>query len=218
MSNNYTKDDIKHWKYIWNDILSDVDFRNWITNKNLSYYQIYKNGKVIDLSNPNSNKKIGTLYMQFPGNLAHYMTFKETKKNVILFDSSYPNGTYSGCFPDFSYTVVNFFKKEIIFNKDFDTPQNHKNDSFCQTWSLCYLLNTKKSKELLKSSKKDSINSLYKICKYIIGMPVFEEICTQQESWINKNLKENKAPKKWDSKYFLNYSKKMTKEMFDQLF
>lgn len=215
----YVTQDIITWKYIWNDILSDVDFRNWIVNKNLRFFHIFKNNTIKEISSTSNNKENkGTFYMQFPGNHAHFVAYKNLKSKLVLFDPSYENGTYSGCLPDFLHTIQKKFNKTIHFDDKFETPQRHKNDSFCQTWTLCYLLDNKTSKSLLNHSIINSIDALYMICKYIISLPVFEEICTEQSEWINKNLRKNKAPKKWDSKYLLSYSRHFDREMFEYLF
>jgi hypothetical protein len=94
-------------------------------------------------------------------------------------------------------------------------------DSFCQTWSLSYLLGKKTHNIMMEASTKNKseIEVLYKLCKYIIGLPVFEEICTQQESWIKREFKNNKAPKKWTPEYFLKFSReRMNLESFHYLF
>ena len=63
------------------------------------------------------------------------------------------------------------------------------------------------------------IEILYKLCKTIINLPLFEEICREQSTWINHAFKENKAPKKWTAEYFLNFSRNvMDLESFNPLF
>lgn len=217
---NYPDIDVIHWKYIWNDVISDVDFRNWFVG-NKGYYQLFKNLRVDDLSSKETllaNKNEGTFYMQFAGNFGHFVAYKKQKSRIVIFDSSHGTGTFSGCLPDFVETIINKFKLPIFYDTKFGTPQNKTDDSFCQTWSLCYLSKNKDLHKYLKNSKKDPILSLFNICKFFINTTIFEEICNQQEQWINKNLKKNKAPKKWDSQYFLKYSKDMNIDMFRLLF
>ena len=220
-SETYPKQDIIHWKYIWNDIISDVDFRNWIINKNTGFYQIFKNDKITDLSSQDTSKKDklkGTFYMQFQGGHAHYVAYKILKSKIVIFDPSYPDGTFSGCLPDYIDTIQNYFDLPVEFDDQFGTPQTNKNDSFCQTWTICYLMNNKKLNKLLESSNDNPTESLYKICKHIISLSIFKEICNEQSNWINKNLKINKAPKKWNADYLLEYSELFDEEMFDYLF
>lgn len=218
---NYPNSDIIHWKYIWNDVISDVDFRNWFVG-NKGFYRLFKTkDRVDDLSSTQTltkNKNEGTFYMQFAGNFGHFVAYKKQKSRIVIFDSSHKTGTFSGCLPDFVETIINKFKLPIFYDTKFGIPQNKKDDSFCQTWSLCYLSKNKVLKKYLENSKKDPVLSLFNICKFLINTSTFEEICTQQEEWINENLKKNKAPKKWNSRYFLKYSRDMNLEMFRLLF
>jgi len=65
----------------------------------------------------------------------------------------------------------------------------------------------------------NKVEILYKICKYIIKKPIFEEICKSQSKWIEKAFKENKAPKKWTAEYFLHFSRNvMDLQSFKYLF
>ena len=214
------KSDIITWKYIWNDILSDPDFRNWIVDENLGYYQIFKNKNINNDSEDKSEHDVGTIYMKF-GKLGHYIAYKLKKNNkMTIFDSSYPDGTYGDCLDEDYIDSIryNFDNCSIVFDETYGTPQRLDDDSFCQTWSLAYLSNYKKLKSFLKDSKNDPINSLFNICKFIINLPIFEEICIEQKNWIEKNLKINKASKKWTSEYLLEYSRNFDYDDFEKLF
>ena len=79
-------------------------------------------------------------------------------------------------------------------------------------------MNSKKLNKLLENSNDNPVETLYKICKHIILLPVFKEICNEQSEWINKNLKINRASKKWNADYLLEYSDNFDEEMFDYLF
>jgi hypothetical protein len=217
---NYPKNDIITWKQIWNDIISDIDFRNWFVGNN-GFYHLYKNNRVDDLSKDTTpaQKNRGTLYMQFPGNYAHFVAYKKQKNQITIFDPSYLSGTYAGCLPDFVDTILNKFKLPIHYEIVFGTPQYHKNDSFCQTWSLAYLSKSPKLHKYLKDALNDSVLALFNICKFFINTKIFQkEICVDQAAFINKNIRKNKAPKKWNAEYFLNYSNDMDFEMFSHLF
>jgi hypothetical protein len=67
--------DMTHWKYMWNDILSDPDFRYWFTGKTGGgYYQLFKDGKIKNETPKGASTKKGTFYMKF-GNLGHYVAY-----------------------------------------------------------------------------------------------------------------------------------------------
>jgi len=218
-----TETDMTHWKYMWNDILSDPDFRSWfVGEKSSGYFQLYKNKKV---ENETPSKKLinkGTFYMKF-GKLGHYVAYEIKNKNIYIFDSSHSTGsqkgTYADCLPDFIDTIHDKFSPNIHFIEKFGTPQTLKGDSFCQTWSLAYLLGSYTQKIMKQLTDTNKVKILYKICKYIIKKPIFEEICLTQSEWIEKAFKENKAPKKWTAEYFLLFSKKiMDLKSFNYLF
>lgn len=219
-SKSYSKSDIITWKYIWNDILSDPDFRNWILDDNIGYYQIFKNKNIKNDSEDKSEHDIGTIYMKF-GKLGHYIAFKLKNNNkMTIFDSSYPDGTYGDCLDEDYIDSIrhNFNNCSISFDETYGTPQRLDDDSFCQTWSLAYLSKSKKLKSFLKDSKNDPIYSLFNICKFIINLPIFKEICIEQQNWIEKNLKINKASKKWTSDFLLEFSRNFDYDDFKKLF
>ena len=218
--NKYPKSDIFHWKYIWNDILSDPEFRNWLVGENMGYYQIFKNNKIKDESDINStenDKMKGTFYLKF-GKLGHYVAYEMQISSIKIFDSSHKIGIYSGCLPDFINSIEYNFGLPVEYELQYNTPQCHKDDSFCQTYSLSYLSNDISLHANLQNAMFDPISSLFNICKIFINNPVFEEICIEQETWINKNLSINKAPSKWNAQYLLDYSKNMDINMFSELF
>jgi len=223
--------DMTHWKYMWNDILSDPDFREWfLGSDSYGYYQLFKLDKT---ANPSSvdkqkkgiepqvdpSKKKGTFYMKF-GTLGHYVAYEIKKDTISLFDSSHgEHGRYADCLPPFIGTIEKYFNKEIQFVEKFGTLQVLPGDSFCQTWSLSYLLGKPTQTIMMKAPTLGEIEVLYKLCKYIIALPVFEEICTQQEAWIKREFKRNKAPKKWTPEYFFMFSRqRMNLESFHYLF
>jgi len=205
--------DMTHWKYMWNDILSDPDFRCWLTGKKAcGYYQLKKSNKIKNETPKHETSNKGTFYMKF-GKLGHYVAYEIKKDSINIFDPSHSTGNesgiYSGCLPDFIKTIQNKFSPNIKFIEDFGTPQILKGDSFCQTWSLAYLLG-KPFQDIMKQIKKDNrIEILYTICKKIIKLKIFEEICLSQSKWIVKAFKQNKAPKKWTPEYFFEFSRKV---------
>jgi hypothetical protein len=223
------KSDIIHWKNMWNDVISDPDFRAFFLRyKNSGYYQIYKTTDPKDDTPDDvvdTQKKGGTLYMKF-GSLGHYVAYKDKipkKKTFIIFDSSFNSpgrvGTYSGCLPDFTKNI-NKYLGEFVYDERFLTPQRLKDDTFCQTWSLAYLYgdNAEKFLESSTGTDEDNKKALYNICLTFINDPVFKEICTDQAEWINKNFKINKAPKNKDADWFYNYSISLDYNTFKNLF
>jgi hypothetical protein len=211
-----SESDMTHWKYMWNDILSDPDFRCWFTNKKAcGYYQLKKNKKIEDETPKNALKNKGTFYMKFD-QLGHYVAYEIKKDSINIFDSSHSTGNefgiYSDCLPDFIETIKKNFSPNIKFIEKFGTPQILKGDSFCQTWSLAYLLGKPTQDIMSKINKDNRIEILYKLCKKIISSKVFEEICLTQQDWIIKAFKKNKnpkTPKKWTPEYFFEFSRKI---------
>jgi hypothetical protein len=215
--------DMTNWKYMWNDILSDPDFRCWITGKTAGgYYQLFKNTKIENDTPKGCSTKKGTFYMKF-GKLGHYVAYEMKAKEILIFDSSHStgneNGIYSECLLGFTKTIKSKFSPNIKFVEDFGTPQILKGDSFCQTWSLAYLLGSPTKKIIKEITVTNRIEILYKLCKKIIDSRVFKEICETQQEWIEKAFTENKSPKKWTAKYFLHFSRDvMNLESFKYLF
>jgi hypothetical protein len=215
--------DMTHWKYMWNDILSDPDFRYWFTGKTGGgYYQLFKDGKIKNETPKGASTKKGTFYMKF-GNLGHYVAYEKKEKGILIFDSSHSlgneSGRYSGCLPGFIDTIEENFSPNIKFEEKFGTPQTLKGDSFCQTWSLAYLMGASTQKIMKEITPNNKIDILYKLCKKIINSPVFKNIFLTQDKWIKKAFKENKAPKKWTPEFFFNFSRNvMDFESFHYLF
>ena len=145
------------------------------------------------------------------GKLGHYVAYELKNDAIYIFDSSHSTGNesglYSDCLPDFMETIKEHFSQDIRFVEKYGTPQVVAGDSFCQTWSLAYLLGKPTQSIMSKLTPDNRIEILYKLCTKIISMPVFEEICLEQQPWIIKNFKENKAPQKWTPDFFLNFSR-----------
>ena len=203
--------DMTNWKYMWNDILADPDFRYWFIGKSGGgYYQLFKDGKIKNDTPKGASTKKGTFFMKF-GNSGHYVAYEKKVKNILIFDSSHSlgdeHGRYSGCLPDFIGTIEKNFSPNIKFVEKFGTPQTLKGDSFCQTWSLAYLMGASTQKIMKEITPNNKIEILYKLCKKIINSPVFEEICLTQEGWIKNAFKLNDAPKKWTPEFFFYFSR-----------
>jgi hypothetical protein len=227
--------DMTHWKYMWNDIISDPDFREWfLESDEYGYYQLFRLGKPnkSSVSKPKKEidpkedplKKKGTFYLKFDG-LGHYVAFENKKDAIYIFDSSHgENGRYADCLPPFIETIKKYFNPNIEFVEKFGTLQVLPGDSFCQTWSLSYLLGTKTQKIMMQATKqeKSQIEVLFELCKYIINLPVFQEICDKQAEWMKKAFAKNRnpqTPKKWTPAYFFNFSReRMDLESFHYLF
>lgn len=204
--------DLTHWKNMWNDIISDPDFRFWILGKKDGggYFDLKKNKKVKNMTPDGASINKGTFYMKF-GRLGHYVAYEIKKDAIYIFDSSHStgeeHGKYSDCLPPFMNTIMHNFSPNVKFIETFGTPQTLPGDSFCQTWSLCYLMGKPTHKIMEKITLNNKIEILYKLCKHIIKSPIFEEFCKDQPDWIKKNFKINKASEKWNSEYFFNFSR-----------
>jgi hypothetical protein len=215
--------DMTHWKKMWNDILSDPDFRKYILKSDkYGDYQLFKlNTKQEITPKVDPSKKKGTFYLKFDG-LGHYVAYEVKKDAIYIFDSSHgEHGRYADCLPPYIETIQKYFNENVKFVEKFGTLQVLPGDSFCQTWSLSYLLGTKTQNIMMKVSaeNKSEIEVLYELCKYIINLPVFKEICQGETKWIAREFKRNKAPKKWTPEYFLNFSReRMDLESFHYLF
>lgn len=207
-----TEADVTHWKNMWSDILGDPDFRFWLLGKpeGAGYFDLRKKLTVKNMTPEGGSINKGTFFMKFD-NLGHYVAYEIKNNKIYIFDSSHStgdeSGKYSDCLPPFIDTIKKNFSPNVEFIEKFGTPQTLDGDSFCQTWSFAYLMGTPTHKFMKKMNRKNKIETLYKICKYIIKLPVFEEICNDQQEWIKKNFKVNKAPKKWDAEYFLHFSR-----------
>lgn len=219
--------EIKTWKYMWNDILSDPEFRNdyLLRGRSFGDYRLQKNGSIIYNLKKKARINKGTFYLKF-GDLAHYVAYNIIGKDIIIFDSSNPGGTYSDCLNDFIDIIENikikpFKGKKIKFETKYNTPQTHPNDSFCQTYSLGYLSDNIKIHDLMKTANSVvSRKELFLICKEFINMVEFEEICVDSQ-WFTDSMNFNKRKYKtqiWTPKQFLDFSRALTLDEFEKLF
>jgi hypothetical protein len=215
--------DMTHWKKMWNDIISDPDFRKYILKSDkYGDYQLFKLDTKQEITpKVDPSKKKGTFYLKFDG-LGHYVAFENKKDAIYIFDSSHgEHGRYADCLPPYIETIQKYFNENFKFVEKFGTLQVLPGDSFCQTWSLSYLLGTKTQNIMMKASaeNKSEIEVLFELCKYIINLPIFKEICDHETKWITREFKRNKAPKKWTPEYFLHFSReRMDLESFHFLF
>lgn len=220
--------DMINWKKMWNDILSDPDFRYWFIGKSGGYYQLFADGTIQNDTPKRASPKKGTFYMQF-GKEAHFVAYEKKAKSILIFDPSHSigneQGSYAPCLSSFEGSIRENFSPTINFVQKFGTPQTLEADTFCQTWSLSYLMgSTQKIMNKLKPENKplnepiNKIEIIFELCKKIIGSDVFKEICSQQEKWITTAFELNKSPMKWTPKFFLEFSRNMTFDMFKLIF
>lgn len=173
------------WKYLFCDILNDPGFRRRLTGlSNLGFMECDakygpKRCRWIDTKVKDRFPVRGTIYMYFTGDAGHYVSYRVQGKEVIVFDPSYPGGTFSGSIDTYWKAIHAKFKEygfELVRDGSYlpNAQQTWEGDSFCQTWSLAYF--TKLRKYLHVKSESQSMEMLTNIISDLVRSAAFRDI------------------------------------------
>lgn len=127
------------FKYLFCDILNDPDYRARLSGlRDLAFVEFLPRRQVWVRGSASARR--GTIYVKF-GDEAHYVGYRRDGDDaLVIYDSSYPDGTFSGSFDGIMDIVKRTF---AVTSVTFDTSygiavQRGRGDTFCQTWSLAY--------------------------------------------------------------------------------
>lgn len=127
------------FKYLFCDVLNDPDYRARLSGlRDLAFVEFLPRRQVWARGSVQSRR--GTIYVKF-GDEAHYVAYRrESDDSLLIYDSSHPNGTFSGSFDGMMDLVKRVFAvTNVEFDDSYgDAVQRGPGDTFCQTWSLAY--------------------------------------------------------------------------------
>lgn len=194
------------WKYTWNDLLSDTEFRKYMVAPKRSSVIDVINGKV---HMPNILHNQGTIYID-DVKLGHFLSYEIIGENFIIHDPADVN-TFEGYLNN---TVLKKLKEKLKNYKVESSnvkPQKCNWDTFCQTWSLAKLMGF----ELDHVTKNTSRRELFKIIKEIAASKDFEEYVKFNKAWIENSIKSHGKSKDFKTAQdFINYSRRLSFKKF----
>ena len=121
-----------HWKTIYDQIVSDKDFRR-------DFLKDEQHGDVTikALSRPLKNYPVkGTICIKAAGGEDHFLSYKKVDANTLnIFDPTPAGGPYGDLYPKSEKHIKRVFGVSKIL-KHRKHPQICPGDTFCQTWSL----------------------------------------------------------------------------------
>ena len=171
---------------MWDFIVNDKTFRKRFT----------KCGEY------SSNSSGGTLYIH--GEEGHFVAYEVRDRTLYIFDSAAPSSPYA------SRVTEDIVKRKFVMIDCH--PQMHKEDSFCQTWSLAWLTPDLRPLVTQVSTKAQSMRTLFTICKRIL-----ESECFRFDTRVfNTELKHVGSFSNMTE--FLKFSTDMTFQMFSKIF
>lgn len=172
------------WKYLFCDILNDPGFRRRLTGlSNLGFMECdakygVKRCRWIDTKVKDRFPVRGTIYMYYTGDAGHFVSYRVEGRNVVVFDPSYPNGTFGDAIHTYWPAIVRKFKEhgyDVVKDDSYPiTCQTWDGDSFCQTWSLAYF--TKLRQYLVLKTESESMKMLTSIVNDLTKSGPFRDI------------------------------------------
>jgi hypothetical protein len=175
---------LEQWKIMWDSIINNPSFR-----KKFSCGGEYDSSDTKIIRDP-----CGTIYIHGEEGEGHFIAYEVVNGIMFIFDSA--QNRYSKWLNnDILEQIIKRSrkKKSVIVGCH---PQIHKEDSFCQTWSLAWLTKELRPLVIGVNTEEYSIRILFTICKQIINDDRFDK-------------KEKK---------FITFTNKMTLETFIKIF
>lgn len=161
--------DLMVWKYTWNDLLSDTEFRKYFAKSSMIDVT-YLTNTTFKITLPKRLTKKGTIYLySLKDEEAHFVSYEIHGRDFIIHDPADLNVRYTGWLslhaldalkkklPKFTVSVSNVHPQKCIW------------DTFCQTWSLAQLMGV----SLSDVTKMKSRRMLYDIIQKIAHDPKF---------------------------------------------
>jgi hypothetical protein len=197
------------WKNTWDHLMNDTEFRKFMTHASDDIIDLDR----IHYSRINSPK--GSIYIKRTSvapDEGHFIAFQINGSKVTIFDSAKPGTRYGTWVDDQVLEIIEkrTGKTRKILNQH---PQCGEEDTFCQTWSLAWLIPS-----LRKYTQ--NVNTLYTIIHKIMQSKKFNEYVDYNptmlrtivtEEFKRVGIKEPDDPTEWFKTY-------ITKEKFLKLF
>lgn len=206
------------WKNTWDHVMNDTEFRKFMTNASDIVIDLDR----INYSRINSPK--GSIYIKHTSAVpdeGHFIAFQINGSKVTIFDSAKPGeraryGAWAGD------RVLKIIEKRTGKTRNIlkQHPQCGDEDTFCQTWSLAWLMPSLRKYTQNVNTTTQSINALYTIIHKIMQSKKFNEYVnfnpTMMRKIVNKEFKKVglKAPED-PTEWFKTY---ITKDKFLKLF
>jgi hypothetical protein len=210
------------WKYTWNDLLSDNAFREYMVDRvgKMGFIDVvYDTGGKLGIQGKLGD--FGSLYVEdtrpdYTG-LGHFVAYDVQSGQMSVFDSAKPTGArYSGWFNTEEIKSALAQKYKVVVSIGKMHPQISNWDTFCQTWSLAYLMNIPMNHIHVRNSREE----LFKIIKKIIHSPKFTEYIRENvnviQGWMDANARVHRIPPSTVNE-FIKFSKTLSLDEFKRL-
>jgi hypothetical protein len=201
------------WKMVWDFVMNDKSFRKKFT----------RGGEYTASEKKPMSEPHGTIYIGDSSDEGHFIAYEIVGGLLHIFDSAASQNRYGEwATQDVLEHLANRAKKPS-YTMVTCHPQVHKEDSFCQTWSLAWL--TKEFRPLVTqvTTEKSALNSLFTICQRIVHDERFVKFVTHKKDFqehMDQCIKDVKLKRPaFDTpETFLKFSDEMTLEMFTRIF
>jgi hypothetical protein len=210
------------WKYTWNDLLSDNAFREYMVDRvgKMGFVDVVydERGK---LGIDGTLGDFGSLYVEdkradYKG-LGHFVAYEIQSGQMSVFDSAKPTGArYSGWFNTNEIKSALAHKYKVVVSIGKMHPQISNWDTFCQTWSLAYLMDIPMNHIHVRNAREE----LFTIIKKIIHSPKFTGYIRANvkviQGWMDANAQLHGIPPSTVSE-FIKFSKTLSLDEFKRL-
>ena len=208
------KDELMVWKYTWNDLLSDTEFRAYLV-KSSSIDVTYITNTQVRVRLPKRVHRKGTIYLSsLNDEEAHFVSYEVRGKDFIIHDPADLNVVFSGWL---SKEVLEALRKKLPkfrFIVSDVHPQKCVWDTFCQTWSLAQLMGA----PLDKVNKRTSRRMLYTIIRQIAHSAKFIRYIKYNldivNGWIVHHLRKYPRSKLRTPSDFISFSRSLPYRAF----
>lgn len=209
------KHDLMVWKYTWNDLLSDTEFRKYMVSSNSGLIDmLYITKTKFEITLPKKLEKKGTIYLYSNEEEAHFISYEIQGKKFIVHDPADLNVQFSGWFSKHALGALRKKLPEYTVEVSDIHPQKCLWDTFCQTWSLAQLMGF----PLHVVNKMTSRRVLYDIIQKIVRNPKFTLYINHNsdiiQGWMRKHLKMYSRSKVRTPTDFISFSKSLTYKDF----
>ncbi len=210
------------WKYTWNDLLSDTEFRKYMTGNSGLIDILCVSSTKFDITLPKKLHKKGTIYLyeKKPNNEgekieeAHFISYEIQGKNFIIHDPADLNVQFSGWFSKHALGALRKRLPGYTVDVSDIHPQKCLWDTFCQTWSLAQLMGI----PLHDVNKMTSRRVLYDIVQKIARSPKFTRYINHNsdiiQGWMGVHLKGYPRSKLRTPIDFITFSKTLAYKNF----
>lgn len=207
------------WKSVWDWILNEKNFRTNFTGTRGDHTFKVRNDIVVN--KPRINNTKGTIYIA-DANIeseGHFVAYEKKGKHITVFDPASNNSkTEYGVWYKSVAAHVPSCSKSSTCSLYPCGPQRHKEDTFCQTWTVAWLHPNMRQFTNSVKTMNQSIDGLYHICKYISNSTEFERFVRGRDAQLRNFITETIEDLISDRKkaYRARYKKELPKKYIDE--